>query len=384
MAGGKQVTSGTHRAASLARTLARAWPVARAVGVTRLADVTGLDTVGIPVCAAIRPNGRSLSTSQGKGLSLAAAQVSALMESIETWHAEHPILPRKRASVRELGHHAIDVDALPRATRARLPRSLAIDWVRGQDVAAARPLWVPVEAVTLDCVFTRPPRFDVSSNGLASGNTRDEAIVHGLCEVIERDAEARWRAGRGQRRLALDTVADPACRRLLDRFRAAGVHVTVHDLTSDVGVPVYGASVMTDPDEVRWRPLGLYQGYGCHLEPAVALARALTEAAQTRLTYIAGSRDDFFRFDYARATDEALLDEIWRELARPPRRPVDIARAPRLATPSFAGDLEVLLRALDDTGTGQVVVVALDRPEHGLPVVKVLVPGRATQVELMG
>ena len=84
MRSGKQVTSGTHRAASLRQTLARAWPVARAIGVTRLADVTGLDTVGIPVCAAIRPDGRSLSTSQGKGTSLVAAQVSANPRSPQT------------------------------------------------------------------------------------------------------------------------------------------------------------------------------------------------------------------------------------------------------------------------------------------------------------
>ena len=86
----------------------------------------------------------------------------------------------------------------------------AFEWVRGWDLIAGEDVWVPLEAVTLDTVFRKPPVFDVSSNGLASGNHLLEAIVHGLCEVIERDAEAAWRAERGDRRLDLATVRDAA------------------------------------------------------------------------------------------------------------------------------------------------------------------------------
>jgi ribosomal protein S12 methylthiotransferase accessory factor len=71
------------------------------------------------------------------------------------------------------------------------------------------------------------------------------------------------------------------------------------------------------PREPAWRTLGFYQGFGAHLVPEIAIARALTEAAQTRLTYIAGARDDFFPFDYARATDPELLAEIWDRLTMP-------------------------------------------------------------------
>jgi ribosomal protein S12 methylthiotransferase accessory factor len=351
-----------------------------ALGITRIADLTGLDTLGVPVWSAIRPNGRSLSTSQGKGLSDQHAIASALMESIETWHAEHVALPRRRATFRTLGK---GLGRLPRAGRACPDPDRVIDWVEGWDLAAGAPAWVPLEAVTLDTVFPPgyAPVFDVSSNGLASGNHPAEAIVHAVCEVIERDAEARWRAARGDRRVDLETIPG-AAGALVARLGRAGVHVTVWDLTSDLGVPVHGCAILEDPREPSWRSLGLYQGFGCHLDPEVSVIRAVTEAVQTRVTYIAGSRDDFFPGDYARATDQELLAGIWDQLTAAPRDGwVDLAAAPRLAGDTFEADLAVLLERL---AGHRVIAVDLSRRAHGIPVVKVLIPGRATRVELMG
>jgi YcaO-like protein with predicted kinase domain len=386
----KRFRSGTHRARQPRETLEKMRPLMPRLGITRLADLTGLDTLGVPVYSAIRPNGRSLSTSQGKGLDTASAAVSALMESIETWHAEHLRLPRRHGSIRALRRardiSLVDPRQLPRTASGRLDLDAPHDWVEGWDLAAGSPVWVPLESVTLDCVFPPgyQPTFDVSSNGLASGNHLLEAIVHALCEVIERDAEARWRAARGQRRLDLATVRDPDCRALIDRLRAHRVHVTVWEITSDVGVPAYGASLMEDPREPAWRSLGLYQGFGCHLAPSVALSRALCEAVQTRVTYIAGSRDDFFPFDYDRATDEALLHQIWADVTAPPRHPVDFAATPRRDADTFEADLATLLAQLAAAGSPQVIAVDLTQPALAVPVVKVLVPGRATRVDLMG
>jgi YcaO-like protein with predicted kinase domain len=390
-----RLTAGTHRAAALAQTWRRFAPLAPKIGLTRLADLTGLDTLGIPVVSAVRPMGRSLSTQQGKGLTLLAARVSALMESIETWHAEHVELPVRRASARALRRGAAPVATapvtrlprMPGATRAaRAPLASAVlPWVEGFELVSARPMWVPYEAVTLDCVFgRRAPRFDVSSNGLASGNCLVEAVVHGLCEVIERDAEARWRRAGGRRRLVLDSVRDPDCVELIGRCTRAGTRVVVWDLTSDVGVPVFGCAILEDPEAPAWRPLGVYQGFGCHLAPQIALARAITEAAQTRLTYIAGGRDDFFPFDYARTSDRELLVGIWDQLTEDPGEPVLFDELPALATSDLGDDLELAVARLGAVGAGQVIVVDLAKPGLDVPVVKVLVPGRACDVARMG
>src|SRR5262249_42558185 len=85
-AAAKHYLRGTHRAAAPAETLRRFGPCMASVGITRLADITGLDAIGLPVFVAIRPTSRALSTAQGKGLDRDAAKASAMMESIESWH----------------------------------------------------------------------------------------------------------------------------------------------------------------------------------------------------------------------------------------------------------------------------------------------------------
>lgn len=375
-----RLRDGTHRAATLAATWKRFAPLAPRAGITRLAELTGLDTLGIPVYAAIRPMGRSLSTQQGKGLTSLAAKVSALMESLETWTAEHLALPVVRGSLRELAARAVDVRQLPRH-RGRIDRDARWRWVRGFSLGGAREVLVPEQAVSLDTtsVVGRQPLFDMSSNGLASGNVLVEAIVHGLCEVIERDAEAAWRRAGGDRRIVLDTLPDGPCRAIVERITRTGARVFVWDLESDTGICVIGAAIVEDPHEPAWRPLGFYQGFGAHCLPEIAIARALTEAAQTRLTYIAGGRDDFFPFDYERATDPELLADIWERLAAPCDDPALFDDLPRIDAPSLGVALEELVARVDD-----VIVVDLTHPELGVPVVKVLVPGRATDIEAMG
>lgn len=390
-----RLRDGTHRAATLDDTWRRFSPAARAAQITRIADLTGLDTLGVPVFAAVRPMGKSLSTQQGKGITPAAARVSALMESLETFSAEHITAPVVRGSYRALRRkrNVVDVRRLPRAlatpaaptrkhgTRrgGRLDLGATWRWIEGFDLVAGEPILVPLEAVTLDTTFTRPPTFDISSNGLASGNVLVEAIVHGLCEVLERDAEAAWRRGGGDRRLVLDTIDDPACRGLVERITATGARVFVWDLAADSGIAAIGAAIMEDPREPAWRTLGFYQGFGAHLTPEVAIARALTEAAQTRLTYIAGARDDFFPFDYARATDPDLLAELWERLAAPCDEPCTFDELPRTVTRGLGEDLEALVAMCE-----QVIVVDVTHPVLRVPAVKVIVPGRATDVEALG
>ncbi|MGN6104296.1 MAG: YcaO-like family protein, partial [Kofleriaceae bacterium] len=349
-----QLREGTHRAATLEATWRRFAPAARRAGITRIADLTGLDSLGVPVFAAIRPMGKSLSTQQGKGLTPLAAKVSALMESLETWTAEHLELPVVRGSYRQLRGRAVDVRALPRP-RGRLDLDARWRWVEGEELTSGAAVLVPEQAVTLDTTFTRPPVFDISSNGLASGNVLVEAIVHGLCEVIERDAEAAWRRAGDDRRLVLDSIADPACRALIDRITATGARVFVWDLGGDTGVPAIGCAIMEDPREPAWRTLGFYQGFGAHLLPEVAILRALTEAAQTRLTYIAGARDDFFPFDYERATNPELLDDLWSRLAESCDSPVVFDDLPRSEPRSLGHALELLVERV----RGPVVVVEL-------------------------
>ena len=98
----KSSTEATHRAVPPAETLARIRPLLPQMGITRIANVTGLDVIGIPVAQAIRPNAKGLSISQGKGADLDCARVSAAMESVEGYHGEQTAGPLRMASYREM------------------------------------------------------------------------------------------------------------------------------------------------------------------------------------------------------------------------------------------------------------------------------------------
>src|ERR671923_2097286 len=106
---------GTHRLVAPGATVERIAPLKSRMGITRVANVTGLDRIGIPVVMVCRPNARSIAVSQGKGLDLDAARASGLMESVETYHAETITLPLRYCSHEDLrySHAVVDVGRLP-------------------------------------------------------------------------------------------------------------------------------------------------------------------------------------------------------------------------------------------------------------------------------
>jgi ribosomal protein S12 methylthiotransferase accessory factor len=363
------------------RTLDRLRPLLAQVGVTRVAVITGLDDIGIPVVMVCRPNGRSLSVSQGKGVDLTAAKVSGIMEAVEAWHAEHVLLPLRLATYRELAAVArvVDVEQLPRPARSRFQPDLSILWVEGTDVFSGERLWVPYECVHLDYRIPGPQGtgcFLANGTGLAAGNHVLEAVSHALCEVVERDAFALWDErppeDRAARQVDLDSVTDPGCRRLLDAFAPAGVGVLASDLTTDVGLPVFSVTVVSrHRDPLRRFPAAM--GGGCHPDRAVALSRALTEAAQGRLTLIAGSRDDFTTGYYRYIKDaDVLATHLARLDAAPTRSFTDVAHVPAA---TIDDDVANELDRLKAAGVRQAILVDLTRPELRIPVVRMVVPG---------
>ncbi|GAA2110301.1 YcaO-like family protein [Streptomyces synnematoformans] len=284
---------GTHRTRPPAETWEAIRPLLPAYGITRVADVTGLDDLGIPVTMAVRPLGRTLSVAQGKGLTLAAARVSGAMEGIEVWHAE-------RALPAPMAHApAADLDLpYPVAALEPHPGSLVTDhtvmeWITATALTDHRPVPVPAASVRLGRQEHSTWRLHLpsaSTNGLASGNTRAEAIVHALYELIERETVsnlATGAAGAGAQRLDAASICDPHLAELVDRLERAGCWHELWHLPNSFGVPVMCCYL--------WRediPALQAAGSGAHLDASVALARAITEAAQTRLTQITGSRED--------------------------------------------------------------------------------------------
>jgi YcaO-like protein with predicted kinase domain len=385
-AGIKEYQHGTHRAVPPAVTLERLGRLLAPMGITRVANITGLDHVGVPVVIACRPNSRSLSVSQGKGIELQAAKASAIMESVEQYHAERITLPLRLGSYNELRHicQTVPGESLPCSTVSRYSSSFRLLWIEGYDLANQRGVLVPYELVHLNFTLPLPEGsgcFPLSSNGLASGNHLLEAVLHGTCEVIERDATTIWMLGdaddKAATRVDLASIDHPSCCAVLDQFESANLLVAVWDMTSDVGVPTFRCTIadrVTNP----FRPVYPATGTGCHSSRDVALLRALTEAAQGRLTIIAGSRDDIPRADYELARSPEVLDRLREALLaeRPQRLYTQVVTS---SGATFEDDVAWVTDRLRHVGLTTLIAVDLSIPRLGLSVVRVIVPGLEQQ-----
>jgi ribosomal protein S12 methylthiotransferase accessory factor len=252
-------------------------------------------------------------------------------------------------------------------------------WVEGADLATGEPVFVPFDVVHLDtCPGARREAspFHWSSNGLASGNHWLEAVCAGLCEVIERDALGLWRRWtareRAARRIAPRTIRTPTCRALLDRIESRGVKVAIWNITSDIGVACFVCRI--DDDGRSQGGLGAFWGAGAHLARDVALTRAIAEAAQSRLTYISGARDDLPRALYNRWPVQwpfARLADHWED--RQAKHAFD--DVPDNAGATFDDDLSRLLAGLRAAGLTQAIALDLTDQSMGVPVVRIIVPG---------
>ena len=364
------------------QTIERVRPWLAAIGITRIANVTRLDRIGLPVVMVCRPNSKSLAVFQGKGSTLAAAKASGLMESVEAYHAEYASAPLELATYDEVSRHhlPIDVDELPQVKSSQFKPDLPIFWVEGFDLLQREAVWIPYESVHLDFTEPGPPSngcFVTSSNGLASGNHILEAISHGICEIVERDALTLWTQADAEAQYAtrvdLTTVADPECRSAIEKFARANVDAGVWEITSDIGIPAYLCNVV-EQSEDPIRRLYSASGMGCHPSRNIALLRALTEAAQSRLAAISGSRDDFARSLYQQERDPAVLDRHRTSLKNhAAMRTFD--EAPSWEAETFNDDVAWQLDRLRSVGIQRVAFVDLTKPEFGIPVVRVVIPG---------
>lgn len=352
-------------------------PLLPKFGITRVAAHEGLGDAKIPVTVAMRPNARLLSTSQGKGVSRELADISAIMEAIEMHHAERlrpADLVATIADVRASGKRYLDPKRLNTVTRRRslYAEDEPISWLELTHLRSGELVLAPRIIFALDGSAKQTEiaakAFSCDSNGLASGNTVEEALVHGLYEMIERHCiHECW----------YNQVREPLTRRSVDFDSFHGAHlddlrhrlddddvtITLTSFHTELGIPVFGAQfVAVSPITGKDTP---FVGWGAHYVPEVAVSRAITEAIQGRITLIAGSRDDVFP-----ATYQDL------ELTPPPPKadPVLVASAlPR--PPAFTTFSEVLqwtLTTLERHGISDTCY--LQHPGE-IPVVSMVSPG---------
>ncbi|MFL6310334.1 MAG: YcaO-like family protein [Nitrososphaera sp.] len=410
----KWTLNGTSRIKPAQETLKKVIPLSKKIGVTRLADITGMDVLHIPNYSAVVPGTEDyIWVYSGKGPTKEHAMASALMESIERYSSLPSVWSGKfvRSSFSELSktHRVLHPDSIVEPMRFVYRNDMITDWLPGYDLLSREKIMVPA-SIALFRYTPPPPAVNpfayFHTNGLASGNVMEEAVCHALCEVIERDAMslADLRASAIPFHilrtiihslnsaaflvspvLANRFVDDPSIfpdidvseidfgpvKNLVEKFKQTGISLTIKDITSDIGIPTFNAS------SVEWvtHDYGyLAEGHGTHPDARIALLRAITEVAQTRAANIQGARDDLRKIKYNQEnTDDR---RAWQFM--PSTKKIKFPEVQTFFYEDIIDDINLILLRLKSVGLNQAIIVDLTNQDIGIPVVRAIVPGLET------
>lgn len=335
--------------------------------------------------------------SGGKGRSPEQVRLSALAESIERYSGVFDgTEPRIRATFRALGEAAIHPNACllfserqyaradaacdladrTRRVPTRFREDAEIEWTPLRSLADGAMRYLPTSLCYFGYRSTDPIFGHGDSNGCAAGAVPEEAILQGFLELVERDAVALWWYNRIPRPgIDLDSIDDPYVASLRRHYAWLRREVWALDLTNDLGIPAFAAlsrRVDTPEEDIIY-------GFGAHLDPAVALLRALTElnqsleavpsvAGDAEMRGYRGSAEAEHWWRSVRAGDSGYL------LPHPTAPPRDLAATASLAAGDLLEDL-ALCRARATAAGLEVYVLDQTRPDIGFPTMRVVVPG---------
>ena len=349
------------------------------LGMKDFQEATHIDRTGIPVftCYRIRPdNSKTFHT--GKGASKIQAQVSLTVESIERYSSEYrdeyrdKLLHGSFNGLREK-FNVLDPRDLVLSPYSDYTPGSPIHWVWGHDIGRDEEILVPA------CEVFHPYHLDEISvlhthtNGLASGNTMEEAVFHAMTEVIERDAWsiAKYNRLDGDALFIEDVPENRFLLEIAERFEQAEIHVVAKDITSEIGVPVIAAFSR----DMIHEDMMTIDGFGSHLDPKVAMARALMELATTRALFIMKHGQEGLRETSLAYLDGHLEIEDPRFYAS---REKGLAEMEVGYSQDILQDIETALKKLRARGLDRTIVVDLSRMDTGIPTVKVIIPGTET------
>lgn len=413
----KWTPKGTSRIIPVSDTLRKVIPIAKQIGVTRLADITHMDVLKIPNYSAVLPGTEDyIWVYSGKGPTRAHAKASVLMECVERYSSlprtseRHYITGTYEKLAKEYGQeNVLHPDDVLEPLKFEYKDHMQMDFLEGVDLFTHNKTLVPA-GIALSRyepknASVNPFQFS-HTNGLASGNVLEEAICHAICEVIERDAvsladlrssaipfhflrsltDVLRRNGLNVNSLPSDLYVDDPdlfpeidisgiefayARSLINRFSEENIPLLIKDITTDIGIPTFIAT------SVQWvtHDYGyLAEGHGTHPDARIALVRAITEVSQTRAANIQGARDDLRRMNYEMGNTAET--KAWQFMRSKNKK--DFGAVKTFENIDILDDIVLLLKSLENVGLRRAIVVDLTNPEIGIPVVRVIVPGLET------
>ena len=339
--------------------------------------------------------------SGGKGISEAQAKASALCEAIERYSGERSgaevivtasfremrerfgadtIHPNEvmRYSHRQLEDHEAfnEKKSMFNQVPEPLDESVPIDWTPVWSLTHARHKYLPTQFLYYQSkASANSDHFYCMgcSNGNASGNNLEEAVLQGFCELVERDAVAIWWYNRLRKPgVAVESFKESYLLDLISYYKTIGREAWALDITSDLGIPAFAAAsrLSGGPGE------RILFGLGCHLDPHIALQRAFAELNQMLAMDLHG-----VDAEHAIEDQETLSWLRTATLANQPYMAPDETIAakrredyPSLCSGDLLEDIRLCRRIVEERGM-EVLVLDQTRPEVKMPVVKVIVPG---------
>lgn len=233
---------------------------------------------------------------------------------------------------------------------------LPLKWTRAYNITRDQEVLIP-----LDWFYTIN-----QFNGPSAGNCGEEAVLQGICEVVERHVSSIISRDRVMTpAIDLDSVTDPLVLEMLNKYRRAGIKLYVTDFSLDTGIPsvgvlAYDPSTFPHKSEIVWTA-------GTTPHPQKALIRALTEVAQlagdfnTSSNYVASGLPKFKELAEAEFVTNSM-------------KTMNIFDLPDLSDDNFRVEVENCISALSSNGM-DVILVDVTHPQLEIPAFYTLVPG---------
>ncbi len=373
--------TGTHRVIAPSKTIEINENKLKVAGITRIADITDLDRIGLPIYTAIRPTAEdgAVSIYGGKGITKDHAKASAMMEGFERYSAERQDIDEtiiaSLSEIEEFGEY-IDPKSLnlPKEFEKKDISDLSLEWSKSIDLISNREYYIPTNAIYHPYISKDDSQslFKSNTNGLASGNILEEAILHGIFEVIERDAWSIFElTHKNYAQIDISSIENEIIIDIIEKFESEGIKIKLMDFTADIKIPTIAASA----DDTITKDAGLLTlGMGTHLDPEVAILRALTEVAQSRATQINGAREDTVRADFAREAGYERMKRINKFYFRDEEEQIKLSDIDNKSTSSITRDIEIVKDELVSNDIQKILYSNLTRPELDVSVVRVVIP----------
>jgi ribosomal protein S12 methylthiotransferase accessory factor len=302
------------------------------------------------------------------------------MEALELWAGEVPCPTTINATAAELGVEIGDIyDAsiLPEARTSW--RTKQVSWSQGWDLFRNEAMWVPHALV--DTIYTvpspHPEIFPRSTTGLGAGQSLYQALCKAALEILERDAVAnaqRLHHFFDKCQVNPVSVTNGLSAKLIKQVQSADLLVGIWCVPAPHDLPIYCCHVMENKGFNELAPLP-GAGYACHFTHDEALAGALMEACQGRLTAIAGAREDITRNLYPNKHDRGQLED-WRGFLAAPTNVIEVPELTNARVVDCDRSIQRLVRALRKAGAKRAMVIPLyvELPSS-IHVIRMVAPG---------